>query len=177
VGARLRATRSRGGCDTSGRVRKEYADDAVGQGAHRRIAISFLRPVDLHRASPRSSGGGREVPDFNRTIGESRRVPPRSAPLPPHDRHQESSRFRPRHTRVCAPSLDVDASIALQHWTGTPMADVVPTVVLGDAAAQVVRPTVEDCVSVGLRMRHAEAEGRLTRSGSNRGDFRGGYSR
>jgi len=98
--------------------------------------------------------------------------------LPPHDRHQGSSRSVLGHTRVCAPPFFVvDASIALQHWTGTPMADVVPTVVLGDAAAQVVRPTVEDCVSVGLRMRHAEAEGRLTRSGSNRGDFRGGYSR
>lgn len=42
------------------------------------------------------------------------------------------------------------------------MAAFVPPVVLADvAAAPVVRTTVEDCVSVEIRERHARAEGRL----------------
>lgn len=67
------------------------------------------------------------------------------------------------HAWVCAPPFFVvDASLALQHWSGTPMADFVPPAVVADgAAAPVVRPTVKDCVSVEVRTWHAEREGRL----------------
>ena len=67
------------------------------------------------------------------------------------------------HAWVCAPPFYiVDAWLALQHWAGTPMAPFVPPVVLADtAAAPVVRPAVEDCVSVDVRMRYAEVEGGL----------------
>ncbi|MDJ0276020.1 hypothetical protein QLH51_04275 [Sphingomonas sp. 2R-10] len=67
------------------------------------------------------------------------------------------------HAWVCAPPFFiVDASLALQHWAGTPMAGFVPPVVLGDAAtAPIVRPGVDDCVSADVRAIHAEAERRL----------------
>jgi hypothetical protein len=64
------------------------------------------------------------------------------------------------HAWVCAPPFFVvDASLALQHWTGTAMAGHVPAVVLADESAPVIRPTVEDCASIRVRERHAAMEG------------------
>lgn len=64
------------------------------------------------------------------------------------------------HAWVCAPPFFVvDASLALQHWNGTAMADYVPAVVLADETAPVIRPTVEDCVSVKIRDHVAAVEG------------------
>lgn len=67
------------------------------------------------------------------------------------------------HAWVCAPPYHiVDPSLALQHWTGTPLVELVPPVILGDlSAAPVIRPTVEDCVSVSVRERYARAERRF----------------
>jgi len=66
------------------------------------------------------------------------------------------------HAWVCAPPFFIiDASLALQHWAGTLMAEFVPPVVLADASTRTVRPLVEDCVSVAVREDYAEHAGRL----------------
>jgi hypothetical protein len=67
------------------------------------------------------------------------------------------------HAWVCAPPYYiVDPSLALQHWTGTPLVELVPPVILGDVSvAPVIRPTVEDCVSMSVRERYARKERRF----------------
>lgn len=65
------------------------------------------------------------------------------------------------HAWVCAPPyLVVDPSLALQEWDDARMAELVPPAIVADAtAATVIDPTVEDCVSEGLRNFHGRRDG------------------